>query len=95
MSTYLLGQHISITDRFICDMIGIPMKSRGLYFRGSWDDETVGTTYVEALGTIFANPNFAFVPKSCEHLLPLNTKVLHHILTSIILPKQYHHDEVS
>ena len=76
-------------------MIGIPMKSRGLYFRGSWDDETVGTTYVEALGTIFANPNLAFVPKSCEHLLPLNTKVLHHILTSIILPKQYHHDEVS
>ena len=35
------------------------------------------------------------LPKSCEHLLPLNIKILHHILVSIILPKQYHHDEVS
>ena len=35
------------------------------------------------------------LPKSCEHLLPLSTKILHHILISIILPKQYHHDEVS
>ena len=95
MSTYLLGQHISITDKFICDMIGIPIKSIGLYFRGSWDDESIGTSYVEALGTIFANPNIALVPKSCEHLLPLNTKILHYIMTSIILPKQYHHDEIS
>ena len=82
-------------DRFIYNMIGIPVKNRGLYFRGSWDNETVGTTYVEALGTIFGNPNLVIVPKSFEHLLPLNTKVLHHIITSIILPKQYHNDEVS
>ncbi|CAL9135723.1 unnamed protein product [Musa acuminata var. zebrina] len=45
ISTYLLGQHISITDRFICDMIGIPMKSIGLYFRGSWDEKTIETSY--------------------------------------------------
>ena len=95
MSTYLLGQHISITDRFICDMIGIPMKSIGLYFKGSWDEKTIETSYVEALGTILANPNIESIPKSCEHLMPFNTKILHHIMTSIILPKQYHHDEVS
>ena len=35
MSTYLLGQHISITNKFICDMIDILVKNRGLYFRGS------------------------------------------------------------
>ena len=62
-------------------------KEKGCYFRGQWDDETFGTTYVDALGTIFGNPNLMVLPKSCEHLLPLNAKILHHILISIILPK--------
>ena len=52
-------------------------------------------TYVDALGIIFGNPNLMILPKSCEYLLPLNTKILHYILISIILLKQYHHDEVS
>ena len=55
----------------------------------------VGTTYVDVLGTIFGNPNLMVLPKEYENLLPLNTKILHHILISIILPKQYHHDEVN
>ena len=71
------------------------MKENGCYFRGQWDEELVGTTYVDALGTIFGNPNLSIVSKSYEHLLPFSTKMLHHILISIILPKQYHHDEVS
>ena len=95
VSTYLLGYHISITDRFICYMIGISIKDKGRYFRGLWDDEIIETTYVDALGIIFGNPNLTILPKSCKHLLPLSTKILHHILISIILPKQYHHDEVS
>ncbi len=34
VSTYLLGYHIPITDSTICNIIGIPVKERGCYFRG-------------------------------------------------------------
>ena len=34
VSTYLLGHHISITDRSLCNIIGIPAKDRGSYFKG-------------------------------------------------------------
>ena len=68
---------------------------RCFYFRGQWDIESVGITYSEALGTIFGNPNLSIVPKCCEHLLHFSIKLLHHIMISILLPKQYYHDEVS
>ena len=59
-------------------MIGISVKERGCYFRGQWDEEIVGTTDVDALGTI--------LPKSYKHLRPLSTKILNHILH----PDKYH-----
>ena len=65
VTTYLLGHHISITDSTICNIVGIPVKERGCYFRGQWDEESVGTTYVDALGIIFGNPNLTTLPKSC------------------------------
>ncbi|CAL9094248.1 unnamed protein product [Musa textilis] len=34
VSTYLLGNQISITDSIICSLIGISKKRRGCYFRG-------------------------------------------------------------
>ncbi|CAL9085983.1 unnamed protein product, partial [Musa textilis] len=71
----------------IYDLIGIIKKSRGCYFRGQWDLDTIGVTYFEALGTIFENPNLSIVPKSYEHLLPFSYKILHHIIISILIPK--------
>ncbi len=71
------------------------MKENDCYFRGQWDEETIRTTYSDALGIIFGNPTLFILPKSCEHLLLLSIKILHHILISIILSKQYYHDEVS
>ena len=34
VSIYLLGYRIPITDRTICNIIRIPIKERGYYFRG-------------------------------------------------------------
>nr|ABF70034.1 hypothetical protein MA4_78I12.16 [Musa acuminata] len=93
LSTYILGTPIRIFDSTICELIGITEKDRGCYFKGKWDVKKIGATYSEAVKTIFANPNLDFLPKSCEHLMPFNTKILHHIITSIIFPKQFHLDE--
>ena len=95
LSTYILGTPIRIFDSTICELIGITEKDRGCYFKGKWDVKKIGATYSEAVKTIFANPNLDFLPKSCEHLLPFNSKILHHIITSIIFPKQFHLDEIS
>ena len=54
----------------------------------------MGITYSDTLGTIFRNLNLSIIPKSYEHLPPFNTKLLHHIMISILLPKQHHYDEV-
>ena len=95
LTTYLLGTQIQIFDSTICELIEITKKDRGYYFRNKWDINAIGATYSEALETIFANPNLGMIPKSYEHLLPFNSKFLHHIMTSILLPKQFHHDEIS
>ena len=76
LSTYLLGTPIRIFDSTICELIGITEKDRGCYFKGKWDVKKIGATYSEAVKTIFANPNLDFLPKSCEHLLPFNSKIL-------------------
>ena len=95
LSTYLLGTQIRISDNTICELIGITEKDRGCYFKGKCDVNIIGATYTEAVKTIFANSDLGIIPKSCEHLLPFNSKILHHIMTSILFPKQYHLDEMS
>ncbi|CAL9756427.1 unnamed protein product [Musa acuminata subsp. burmannicoides] len=94
-STYLLGHHIPITNGIICNILDITKKEQNYFFRGQWNIETIGVTYQKAISTIFGNPNLSIVPKSCEHFLPFNTKLLHHILISILLPKQHHLDEIN
>ena len=95
LSTYLLGTQIRISDNSICDLLGITEKDRGCYFRAKWDVNIIGATYTEAVETIFANSDLGIIPKSCEHLLPFNSKILYHIMTIILFPKQYHLDEMS
>ena len=95
LSTYLLGTQIRIFDSTICELIGITEKDNGCYFRNKWDVNVIKATYYEALETIFENLNPGMIPKSYEHLLPFNSKILHHIMTSILLPKQFHLDEMS
>ena len=95
VSTYLLEHHIPTTNDIICNLIRITEISQGCYFKGQWDTELVGIIYSEVIGTNFKNPNLSIIQKSCEHMLPFNTKLLQHIMISILLLKQYHIDEVN
>ncbi|CAL9083479.1 unnamed protein product [Musa acuminata var. zebrina] len=68
---------------------GHAFKKEGIDL-GSWDDENVGTTYVEALQTIFANPNLAFKVVTVKPCLWNGMKRLCYLFARKFYPEALH-----